>query len=75
MNMARSAYFVHDARFEIAGRPLDPPAPGEVRVRIAYCGICGTDLHIFHGAMPHRLGERRILGHEASGVVEALGDG
>ena len=75
MTTARSAYFMHDARFEISSRSVAEPSPGEVRIRIAYCGICGTDLHIFHGAMPHRLGDKRILGHEASGIVDAVGEG
>ncbi len=49
------------------------PGPGEVRVRIAACGICASDLHVW------RTGEGiafpAVLGHEASGVVEALGSG
>ena len=31
------------------------PGAGGVQIRVAYCGICGTDLHLFHGAMAHRL--------------------
>lgn len=72
---ARAAHFLHDRRFEITNRDVPMPGPGEVALRVAYCGICGTDLHIYHGAMADRLGDRRVLGHEVSGRIEALGAG
>ena len=49
------------------------PGPGEVRLRVAYCGICGTDAHIYHGAMDKRVAMPQTIGHEASGVVEEVG--
>ena len=49
------------------------PAPGRVQIRVAYCGICGTDLHLFHGAMAHRLTLPHVMGHEMSGTIAALG--
>ncbi len=59
-------------------RVMDIPMPevGErdVRVRIKYCGVCGTDLHIFHGdggAAP--VPEGTVIGHEFSGIVDAVG--
>src|SRR3954451_14505793 len=52
-----------------------PPAPGQVQIAVAFTGICGTDLHIAHGAMDARTGDRRVIGHEMSGTVAALGDG
>jgi 2-desacetyl-2-hydroxyethyl bacteriochlorophyllide A dehydrogenase len=55
--------------------PRVPPAHGEVQIAVAFTGICGTDLHIAHGAMDSRTGERRVLGHEMSGVVAELGEG
>ncbi len=53
------------------------PGPGEVQIRIAAGGICGSDLHYFnHGGFgPVRLREPMILGHEVSGHITALGDG
>ncbi|MBR7103512.1 MAG: alcohol dehydrogenase catalytic domain-containing protein [Lentisphaeria bacterium] len=45
----------------------------EIRIRIAYCGICGTDLHIFKGHMDARVQRPRTVGHEASGTVAAVG--
>lgn len=51
------------------------PGPGEVRIRVAYAGICGTDLHIYHGHMDARVTMPQVMGHEMSGVVENVGDG
>ncbi|WP_462378787.1 Zn-dependent oxidoreductase [Pseudomonas sp. Marseille-QA0892] len=49
-------------------------APGEVLVRVAYAGICGSDMHIIHGSNAF-VQFPRITGHEFAGVVEALGEG
>ena len=52
---------------------LDPPGPGEVRVRMAAAGVCHSDLHVRDGEW-----EREgpiVLGHEGSAVIEALGEG
>lgn len=51
------------------------PAEGEVRIRVSHCGICGTDLHVFHGAMDHRVTKPAVIGHEMSGVIESVGAG
>lgn len=52
---------------------LAPPGPGEVLVRIQAAGLCHSDLSVINGDRPRPL--PMALGHEASGVVEALGDG
>jgi len=52
---------------------LDPLAHGQVLVRTAAAGVCHSDLHFIDGAWPARL--PMVLGHEAAGVVEAVGDG
>jgi 2-desacetyl-2-hydroxyethyl bacteriochlorophyllide A dehydrogenase len=52
-----------------------PPAAGQVQIRVSYCGICGTDLHIFHGAMDQRVRMPQVLGHEMSGAITAVGTG
>jgi S-(hydroxymethyl)glutathione dehydrogenase/alcohol dehydrogenase len=70
---------VRAALLEAAGKPLvvrddvriADPGPGHVRVRVAYCGVCHSDLSIVDGAFPSPL--PIVLGHEASGVVEAVG--
>jgi 2-desacetyl-2-hydroxyethyl bacteriochlorophyllide A dehydrogenase len=50
-----------------------PPQPSEVQIEVSYCGICGTDLHVFHGAMDHRVHIPQVLGHEMSGTIAVLG--
>ncbi|MEV5150298.1 S-(hydroxymethyl)mycothiol dehydrogenase [Streptomyces sp. NPDC052727] len=49
------------------------PGPGEALVRVQACGVCHTDLHYREGGIPD--GFPFLLGHEASGVVEAVGEG
>lgn len=49
------------------------PGPGEVRLNVAYCGICGTDMHIYHGAMDKRVSIPQVIGHEASATVAGIG--
>jgi (R,R)-butanediol dehydrogenase/meso-butanediol dehydrogenase/diacetyl reductase len=49
------------------------PGPGEVELAPAYVGICGTDLHIFHGDMDARVSTPAVLGHEMSGRVLRVG--
>ncbi|WP_327650200.1 zinc-dependent alcohol dehydrogenase [Micromonospora zamorensis] len=51
-----------------------PPGRGQVRIEVAYTGICGTDLHIYHGDMDARVGDSAIIGHEMSGRIAALGE-
>ena len=51
------------------------PGPEEVRLRVAYCGICGTDMHIFHGHMDQRVHIPQIIGHEVSAEVLDVGEG
>ena len=55
--------------------PTERPGPGQVRLDVAYTGVCGTDLHIFHGDMDARVEVPAVLGHEMSGVVAQLGPG
>ena len=57
-------------------REVDEPAPGpgQVRVRVKWTGICGTDVHIASGAFFHYF-PPLILGHEFSGEIDALGEG
>ena len=59
----------------LAIEPLDlaPPGPGEVLVRIEAAGLCHSDLSVIDGNRPRPL--PMALGHEAAGIVEALGDG
>lgn len=73
-----------DVRIEDVQEPPAPP-PGQVQVRVFWCGICGTDLHEYLGGPlyiplthPHPLTGVQapvIIGHEMSGEVTAVGDG
>ncbi|WP_029444355.1 Zn-dependent oxidoreductase, partial [Burkholderia pseudomallei] len=54
--------------------PTPEPAAGEVRVRVRYAGICGSDLHIFHGKNPF-VSYPRVIGHEFVGRIESVGAG
>ncbi|HJQ35861.1 MAG TPA: Zn-dependent alcohol dehydrogenase [Thermoanaerobaculia bacterium] len=51
---------------------LDPPKSGEVRVRIAATAVCHSDLHLMHGDWSGAL--PIVAGHEAAGIVEAIGE-
>lgn len=62
-------------RFTVGAEIVIPPGPGEVRLDVAFCGICGTDLHIAHGAMDTRIQPPQVIGHEMSGTVAELGAG
>ncbi len=73
--MIDAAFYRGNKTFVVEQTEAQTPSAGEIAVRIAYCGICGTDMHVFHGNMDARVGHNRIVGHEMSGVVEALGEG
>jgi (R,R)-butanediol dehydrogenase / meso-butanediol dehydrogenase / diacetyl reductase len=73
-----------DVRVKTVDDPPDPP-PGQVQVDVAWCGICGTDLHEYLSGpvyipqkAPHPLTSVQapvIIGHEMSGRVTAVGEG
>lgn len=71
----KAAYYEGNRTFSI--REAQPVAPqrGEVRLNVAYCGICGTDVHIYHGAMDKRVAMPQVIGHEASATVAEVGEG
>lgn len=73
--LIEAAFYRGDKRFGIEHVEAAPPGPGAVQVEIAYCGICGTDLHVFLGHMDARIGDHRVIGHEMSGRVAAIGAG
>lgn len=71
--MKAAVYFAkNDLR--VVDVPVPVCRPKEVRIKVAYCGVCGTDHHIFHGdggAAPVPSGT--IIGHEFSGIVDSVG--
>ena len=68
-----AAFYRGNRSFAVESAPVIAPGPGDVSVRTAFCGICGTDMHVYHGNMDARVGLNRIVGHEMSGVISALG--
>jgi 2-desacetyl-2-hydroxyethyl bacteriochlorophyllide A dehydrogenase len=71
----KAVYYEGDGRFALRDSEPRAPADGEVRLDVAYCGICGTDLHIAHGAMDQRVSPPQVIGHEMSGTVAEVGAG
>ena len=61
------------APLEVREIELEDPRAGEVLVRVRAVGICGTDLHMIKGEWQRPT--PMVLGHEGSGVVEAVGEG
>ncbi len=59
-------------RFALEERPIPEPGRGEVLIRVARVGICGTDVHIFNG---HYAADSlpMVPGHEFTGAIDALG--
>jgi L-iditol 2-dehydrogenase len=59
---------------EIATLPVPVPEPFDVLVQVAACGICGSDVHGYDGTSGRRI-PPLVMGHEAAGVVAAIGTG
>ena len=60
---------------QIGDFPAPPMDSGSVKVAVSYCGLCGTDFHKYEGKSGSRPLKLPVpLGHEVSGIVEAVGD-
>jgi L-iditol 2-dehydrogenase len=59
-------------QLELADFPKPQPGPNEVLIRVAACGICGSDVHGFDGGSGRRI-PPIVMGHEAAGVIAATG--
>lgn len=71
----RAAAYAGGRTITVIEQEVADPEPGSVQIKVAFCGICGTDLHILHGNMDHRVNPPQPVGHEMSGTIQALGDG
>jgi len=71
----KAVYYEGNKALRVGEAAATPPGAGEVQIRVAYAGLCGTDLHIYHGHMDKRVSMPHIMGHEMSGTVEAVGEG
>lgn len=66
----KAAIIQNDKSLKIEERPAPTPGPGELVVKVAYCGICGSDIHMLDvGILPPGC----IIGHELSGHISAIG--
>ncbi|KAA6433809.1 alcohol dehydrogenase catalytic domain-containing protein [Agrococcus sediminis] len=65
--------FADSRPLELVELELDPPGPGELLLRIEAAGLCHSDLSVVDGARPRPV--PMLLGHEAAGIVEAVGEG
>ena len=71
----KAAVYLGKEHLEVRELPLPEPGANEVRVRVAYCGVCGTDVHIYHGdGGAADVTPPLIPGHEFSGIVDAVGE-
>ncbi|NVK23927.1 MAG: alcohol dehydrogenase catalytic domain-containing protein [Gammaproteobacteria bacterium] len=71
----QAAQYIGNKSFQLVEGTSIKPQAGEVRLNVGYVGICGTDMHIYHGVMDQRVNPPATIGHEISGVVAELGDG
>ena len=70
----RSAMWIGGHDFEIQeSQPLEP-GPGEVRISVHACGVCGTDLHAIQGLLGV-IKPPMLIGHEYAGTINAVGEG
>ena len=68
-----STFYEGGKRFSLNQTAMMAPGADEVQIAVAYTGICGTDIHIYHGHMDSRVNPPMTLGHEMSGTVHAIG--
>jgi threonine dehydrogenase-like Zn-dependent dehydrogenase len=70
--MRAERFYADTKRVVVEDVPIPVPGPGEVLVKVAYCGICHSDLSLINGTFPAQL-PVVIQGHEASGTIAKLG--
>ena len=70
----KGAFFLGNREFEVRDMEKRPLAADEVRIRVMACGVCVTDVHIYHGeAGSAEVTPPVVLGHEYAGIVEEVG--
>ncbi len=74
-NMRAAELAAPGAALRMVSRPIPVPGPGEVRVRVEACGVCGSDVFLQKGGFSDAVTWPVIPGHEAAGIVDAVGDG
>ena len=70
----KQAIMTNPGQIEIHQVPVPAPGPGEVLLRVQRIGVCGSDIHVYHGKHP-LTSYPVVQGHEFSAVLEAVGPG
>lgn len=73
--LALVKYALGPGNVELREVPVPEPGPGQVRIRVEAAGICGSDLHIYHGNIKFEVRPPVVMGHEFAGTVDRLGPG
>ncbi len=68
-----TANYVGNKTMSIIETAPEAPSAEQVQIKVAFTGLCGTDLHVLHGDMDRRVHQPAIIGHEMSGTIAALG--
>ncbi|WP_257532914.1 zinc-dependent alcohol dehydrogenase family protein [Irregularibacter muris] len=72
----KAGYYIGDFKYEVREIAHKEPQEDEVKIRVAWCGLCGTDIHKFQGKNGASIViPPIILGHECSGTVVSVGPG
>ena len=70
----RAAQYIGNRSLTVVDVAARTPQAHEVVVDVGFTGICGTDLHVLHGAMDQRVTLPAVLGHEMAGTIAAVGE-
>ena len=70
----RQAVMTAPGKIELHDVEVPVPRAGQVQIRVQRIGVCGSDIHVFHGKHPF-VTYPLIQGHEYSGVIESIGEG
>lgn len=69
----KSIVVIKPGQLEIESRDIPIPKYDELRIKVMYAGICGSDVHILHGSNPFAK-YPRVIGHEFLGVIDQVGE-
>src|SRR5512143_3429747 len=73
MQTMRALLLSQYCHLELTDVPVPKPGADEVLVRVAACGICGSDVHGYDGSSGRRI-PPLVMGHEAAGTIAATGN-
>lgn len=70
----KAGFYMGDLTYDVKDIPDRDPVNDEVKIQVAWCGLCGTDIHKYHGKNGASIVKPPIiLGHECSGIVVSVG--